>query len=116
MSNDPGTNNKVTTDLVQALRQAGQELARQISDASALQVQTFFTVVGENTEPVLVASTKIELDGDTETVVPLKREGDTLVRDLDLLELHQTSVENAIAYRDKLVDQILDIARQARTR
>jgi len=116
MSNDPGKNNKVTTDLVQALRQAGQELARQISDASGLQVQTFFTVVGENTEPALVASTKIELDGDTDTVIPLRREADSLVRDIDLLELHQVSVENAIAYREKLLDQILDLARQARTR
>ena len=114
MSDEPKKN--VTTDLIQALRQAGEELARQLSDASELKVTTSFTIVGENTPPELVASTSIALDGDTDVVIPLRREGNTLVRDVELLELHQVSVNNAIAYRAKLVEQILEVARQVRGR
>lgn len=116
MSNNPQTSKKVTSDLVTALRQAGEELARQISDVSAVQVKTFYTIVGENTTPELLASTEIQLDGDTETIVPLRREGNVLVRDLELLELHHVSVENAVTYREKLVNQIMEVARQARSR
>lgn len=39
-------NKKVTMDLVQALRQDGEELASQLSDASALMVKTSFTKIG----------------------------------------------------------------------
>jgi hypothetical protein len=112
MSNNPNT----TNDLVQALRQAGEELARQISDASSLNVETYFTIVGEKTDPQMIASTLIELDGDTKMVIPLRREGSALVRDKDLLDLHQASVNSAIAYRAKLFDQIMDVARQVRGR
>jgi hypothetical protein len=113
MSDNP---NQTTSDLMQALRQAGQELARQISDASALHVETYITIVDEDSGEQLIASTEINLDGDTRVVIPVRREGNTLVRDMDLLELHQVSVDNAIAYRAKLVDQIMEVARQVRGR
>jgi hypothetical protein len=108
--------NQTTSDLMQALRQAGQELARQISDASALHVETYIAIVDEDSGEQLIASTDINLDGDTRVVIPVRREGNTLVRDMELLELHQVSVDNAVAYRAKLVDQIIQVARQVRSR
>jgi hypothetical protein len=103
-------------DLMQALREVGEELARQLKDATAVNIETYITVVGERAGEELVASTSIELDGDTKMLVPVRREGNTLVRDVELLQLHQLSVDNAIAYRAKLVDRIMEVARQVRSR
>jgi hypothetical protein len=109
--------NQTNVDLGEALRSAAQELARQINDASELTVETKYIVLEESEEPTLVARTTIELDGDTEVVIPMRREASgALVRDEGLLEFHLGNVENAIAYRANLLDTILEVARTVRSR
>ena len=115
MGDQPVTESNV--DLSEALRSAAQELARQIEDASELTVETKYVVLEESEEPTLVARTTIELDGDMEVVVPMRREASgALVRDEGLLDFHQGNVDNAIAYRANLLDTILDVARTVRSR
>ena len=112
---------KTTNDLQAALRQAAASLAHQISEATALEVKTLWVEVSddgaykfEDARPV--ASTRIELDGDTTLTIPMRRENGVLVRDDDLLELHLGSVSNAVEYRYKILDAILNVVRQVRTR
>jgi hypothetical protein len=107
--------NGTTTDLATALKKAGEELAKQISDASELQVETKWVLADEKgdvdwTAAKPAARTTVKLDGDSELIVPMSKEGDTLVVRKDLLALHETNVANARAYREKLYDMIYKAA------
>ncbi len=110
-------NQPPTTDLPTALRRAGEELARQISDATELQIETKWVMAAENgdvrwEDAKPVARTTISLDGDSELIIPMKKEGDMLVIRQDLLDLHQGNVQSARAYREKIYDLILSVARE----
>ena len=115
------SNGTTTTDLATALKRAGEELARQISDASELQVETKWVMADENGDvdwkaAKPVARTTIMLDGDSELIIPMPKEGDTLVVRRDLLALHETNVSNARAFREKLYDMIYKVAQEIRGR
>jgi hypothetical protein len=117
MSDNP----QKTSDLQKALRQAAAALAEQISDASALTVETRWVEIGDSetfntADSRLAASTTIQLDGDTSLVVPLRRENGVLVRDENLLQLHLESVEKAIQYRKDLLATIVSAVQQIRER
>ena len=76
--------NGTTTDLTTALKKAGAELAKQISDASELQIETKWVLADEKgdvdwTTAKPAARTTIKLDGDSELIVPMSKEGDSLV-------------------------------------
>jgi hypothetical protein len=119
MTNNPNT--QKTADLGEALRKAARELALQISDATAVEVETHWVEVGENgvfeeKEARLAAMTRIQLDGDTKLVIPTRRENGLLVRDDGLIELHLNAVQNAIEYRKKILDAIINVVRQVRER
>lgn len=115
MSDKPAK--KTDVDLGEALRNAAQELARQITDASELTIETKFIVIEEGEEPTLVAKSTIQLDGDTTLTIPMRREASgALVRDEGLLELHLGNVDNAIAYRANILETILETVRSVRTR
>ena len=106
-----------TSDLQAALRNAAAILAQQISNVTTLKVETKWVEVSdageykfEDARPV--ASTHIELNGDTTLVIPMKRENGVLVRDDELLQVHLGSVQNAIEYRNKLLDAIIGVVKQ----
>jgi hypothetical protein len=114
-------NQTPTNDLPTALRKAAQELARQISEATTLEVVTKWVIAAENgavdweaARPV--ARTRVQLDGDSELIIPMAKEGDSLVIRQDLLAMHESNVQNARGYREKLYDMILDVAREIRAR
>lgn len=107
-----------TTDLNDALKKAAGELAKQISDASELRVETLWVMADENgdvnwEEAKPVALTTVQLDGDSKLIVPLKMEGESTVLRRDLLEIHDGNVQNARAYRDKIYDMIMEVVREA---
>ena len=113
--------NGTTTDLTTALKKAGEDLAKQISDASELQIVTKWVMADENGDvdwatAKPVARTVINLDGDSELIIPMTKEGGTLIVRQDLLALHETNVANARAYREKLYDMIYNVARELRGR
>ena len=109
--------NETAIDLPAALKKAGEELARQISDATELLVDTKYVLVDDTgnvdwNKSTPVARTVVKLDGDTELIIPMTKQGDTLVLRKDLLELHNNSVTSARAYREKLYDMMMSVARE----
>lgn len=115
------TNGSTTHDLMTALKKAGEELAKQISDATELQVETKWVLADENGDvdwktAKPAARTTVKLDGDSELIVPLAREGEALVLRADLLALHEANVANARAFREKIYDMIFSVARELRGR
>ncbi len=115
------SNGTTITDLTTALKKAGEELAKQISDASELTVETKWVMANENGDvdwntAKPVARTIIMLDGDSELIIPMTKEGEALVVRHDLLALHEANVANARAYREKLFDMIYNTAREIRGR
>jgi hypothetical protein len=116
MTNQPAQ----TQDLREALQSAGRKLAEAINDLQALEIRTNSVdikgSVFNEKDARLVAFTKIELDGDTTVIVPMKDENGTLVPDPALLILHKESVENAMQYRSQIVNMVMDFFRQARVR
>jgi hypothetical protein len=109
-----------TMDLREALRNASQKLAAALNDLQALQVETRWVELKNNAfdekEARLVASTRIELDGDTSVVLPMRDENGSLTPDQALLDLHKESVASAVEYRTMLLKMITDFVRQTRTR
>jgi hypothetical protein len=106
-----------TTDLTDALKKAAGELAKQISDASELRVETLWVLADENGDVTWedakpVALTTIQLDGDSKLILPLKKEGESTVVRRDLLEIHDGNVQNARAYREKIYDMIMEAVRE----
>ena len=115
------TTTQKTQDLQVALRQAASTLAQQLSDASSLKVETLYVKIGDDgttnfKEARPVASTTIELDGDTTMIIPVRDEGGILVRDDALLELHLNSVKSAIEYRQQLLEAMFNLVRPPRDR
>ena len=113
--------NGTTSDLTVALKKAAEELAKQISDASELRVETKWVMASDSGDVDWstarpVARTIVQLDGDSELIIPMTKEGDALVIRRDLLVLHEGNVANARAYREKLYDIILSVAREIRGR
>ncbi len=109
-----------TNDLRAALESAGRKLAAALNDLQALEVQTSWVEVKagahDDESAHLVASTRIELDGDTSVIVPMKDENGAIVPDQALLALHKESVEHAIQYRSQIVQMVVDFVRQVRPR
>lgn len=120
-------------ELETTVREAALKLAKALKDASELRVQTIFLqtedhgtlkfddkgMVEFNYElPIArIARTIIQLDGDTEVIVPMKvnNEGE-LERDEVMLELHTLNVSSAIDYRASLLDALLSVIQGVRSR
>jgi len=96
-----------------AMKSAAASLAKYIEDAAELQVKSYYVEIGtdgtadfEGANPV--ASTTIRLDGDSETVFPMrKNQAGVLDVDSSLFELHQENVNTAIEYRARILNAML---------
>lgn len=65
-------------------------------------------------EAKLAARTIVKLDGDGETVLPMKKtEAGTLEVDTVVFELHQQNVQTAIDYRAKMLNSLIQLLRGA---
>ena len=96
-----------------ALRNAASSVSRYVQDAATMQVETHFVDIGPEGTPDFdgarpVARTIIRLDGDSETVVPMREgESENLEVDLSLFNLHQQNVDTAIEYRARILNALL---------
>lgn len=96
-----------------ALRNAAATVSRYIQDAATMQVETHFVDTSEGGTPDFdsarpVARTIVRLDGDSETVVPMREaEAGGLEVDLSLFNLHQENVNTAIEYRARILNALL---------
>lgn len=96
-----------------ALKNAATAVAQYVKDAATMQVETRYVVVDPNAaanfeQAAAIARTVIKLDGDSETVVPMRRnEAGVLEVDSGLFELHQQNVNTAIEYRARILNSLL---------
>lgn len=112
----------MASNLETSVRTAAQNLAQALENASELVVETHWVEVGDDgafnwDDARPVSRTTITLGGDTTLTIPMTRsEGGALQRDTELLELHLDNVQAAIDYRNGLLEALLTIVREARSR
>jgi hypothetical protein len=103
----------MANELDTALKNIATTLAQYVKDASTMQVETRYVEIGENSAVEFdkarpVARTVIKLDGDSETVLPMrKNEAGATVVDSELFDLHQQNVTTAIEYRARILNALL---------
>jgi hypothetical protein len=96
-----------------ALKTTAAKLASYVEDAATLQVETRYMDIGGDGMPAFdqarpVARSIVRLDGDSETVVPMRKgSAGALEVDSALFELHQQNVATAIDYRAKILNALL---------
>ena len=103
----------MANELDTALKNIATTLAQYVKDASIMQVETRYVEIDEGStvdfdKASPVARTLIKLDGDSETVLPMrKNEAGATVVDNELFELHQQNVTTAIEYRARIMNALL---------
>lgn len=103
----------MANEMETALKNIATSVAQYVKDASIMTVETRYVDVGEGGSPDFdkarpVARTTVKLDGDSETVLPMrKNEAGIDVVDSDLFELHQQNVNTAIQYRASILNALL---------
>ena len=102
-----------TPELKEALKNIADQVAAYVKDAATMTVETQYAEMGSDlNQAKLAARTIIQLDGDSKTVLPMKKspEGE-LVVDTVVHEMHQEHVQAAIDYRAEMLGQLLSILR-----
>lgn len=103
------------SELENNIRAAAEKLAKALADASDVTVETKYVELDpQNPEkidkPFLVAKTVIQLDGDQETIVPLRRsETGSLILDEALLDLHLKNVTATTEYRKSSIEALISM-------
>jgi len=98
-------------ELKEALKNAADKIAQYVDDAATMTVETRYVAVGAGSdESKLLARTIVKLDGDSETILPMKPGPDgTLVVDTVVNEMHQENVQTAIDYRTEMLERLLGL-------
>lgn len=98
-------------DLENSVRSAAETVAAYVKDAAMMKVETKYIEVGGGaSEARLAASTVIRLDGDSETVLPMRTGASgSLEVDAALLDIHERNVAAAIEYRSKMTTALLNL-------
>jgi hypothetical protein len=96
-----------------ALRNTAASIAKYVEDAATLQVESRYVDIGGTEAPSFeearpIARTIVRLDGDSETIIPMRKgSGGALEVDATLFELHQQNVTTAIDYRARILNALL---------
>jgi hypothetical protein len=103
----------IPTEVKDALKNIADKVAKYVEDAADMTVETRFIEIGGNTEDSkLAARSLVKLDGDSQSVLPMKRAADgTLTPDTLTYELHQQNVQATIDYRTKMLERLLGMLR-----
>jgi hypothetical protein len=98
-------------ELKEALKNAADKIAKYVEDAATLTVETRYVEIGADVDKTkMAARTIIKLDGDSETILPMKPgPDDTLVVDTVVNEMHQENVQTAIDYRTEMLERLLSV-------
>ncbi|HEY3312128.1 MAG TPA: hypothetical protein VGK00_10860 [Anaerolineales bacterium] len=98
-------------ELKEALKSAADKIAQYVDDAATMTVETrYIEMGGDPDQSKLAARTIVKLDGDSETVLPMKKGQDgTLVVDTMVNEMHQENVQTAIDYRTEMLERLLGL-------
>ncbi|MGH2522992.1 MAG: hypothetical protein ACRDH2_10865, partial [Anaerolineales bacterium] len=105
-------------ELENAIKSTATKIAKYVEDAATMQVETKYVEVGADGAAAdfgaarPVARTIIKLDGDSETVIPMRKtEAGGLDVDSSLFDTHQRNVGTAIEYRARILDALLETLR-----
>jgi hypothetical protein len=103
----------MANEMETALKSIAASLAQYVKDAAVMQVETLYVDLDEATAVNFdkarpAARTIIKLDGDSQTIVPArKNEAGVPTVDGDLFELHRQNVATAIEYRARVLEALL---------
>ena len=100
-----------TPELKEALKNAADTIAKFVQEAATMTVETYYVEMGTNlSEAKPAARTVVKLDGDSQTILPMRKGADGgLVVDTVLNEMHQENVQAAIDYRSEMLEKLLSI-------
>lgn len=100
-----------TTEVKEALKNVADQVAKYVTDAATMTVETSYVEAGAK-EPQLAARTVIKLDGDSSSVLPMKKGADgALTVDTTVYDIHQQNVQAASNYRSSILNSLLGILR-----
>ena len=103
----------MANEIETAFKNAASSIAGYVRNVSTMTVETKYVEIGadgtldfEKARPV--ARSIVKLDGDSETIAPLrKNEAGILEVDSGLFDLHQQNVNTAIEYRARILNALL---------
>jgi hypothetical protein len=107
----------MANELENAIKSTASRIAKYVEDAATMTVETRFVDVGADgatdfAQARPVARTIVRLDGDSETVVPMRRtEAGGMDVDSSLFDTHQRNVATAIDYRARILNALLETLR-----
>lgn len=105
----------MASNLENTIQNAAAKLAAALEQATELTIETMYVEVGDDgttdfKEAKPIARTIIKLDGDYQTIIPMRRtDTGALEHDQALLDLHTANVGEAIKYRQELLNSLLSI-------
>lgn len=106
-------------ELDKALKETAEKITQYVNDVAVMTVETRYTITNADgaSEERVAARTVAKLDGDSESLVPVRvnAQGQTEV-DMELFEVHQRNVATAIEYRARLVSALVEALRSATAR
>jgi len=108
----------MANEINNALKSAAEKIAKYVSDVATMTVETRYVDVDSGMNITFdqakpAARTEIRLDGDSQAVVPVrKNEAGVTAVDMDLFDMHQRNVSTAIEYRAKMMDALLQTLKQ----
>lgn len=104
----------MATDFATSLKNAAAAVAKYVEDAAEMEVVTKYVEIGADLSPdfdaqaKVVARSKIKLDADSETIIPMRKGASGAPEvDTSLFEIHQQNVQTAIEYRARLLNSML---------
>lgn len=105
----------MANELQNSLKSIAEKVAQYINDAATLTVETRTIEASADgssnfDQAKAVARSIIKLDGDSETVIPMRPSGKPGQPEVDaaVYELHQHNVNTAIEYRARILGALLD--------
>lgn len=111
----------MASEIETALKSMATSVAKYVQDAAVMQVETRYVdltggAATDFDEAKAAARTIIRLDGDSETVLPMRQNAAGVVDvDSGLFELHQQNVNTAIEYRARMLTALLGTLQGRRT-
>lgn len=102
-----------STEIKEALKSVADQLAKYVDDAATMTVETSYVEIGAKVEnATLAARTTIKLDGDSTSILPMKKGVDgALTVDTTVYDMHQQNVQAASNYRAAILESLMGILR-----
>ena len=103
----------MATELENSIKNAAEKVAKYVADVATMTVETKYVEIGTGgdvdfSQARPAARTVIKLDGDSETIIPVRKpEMGEPEADTTLFDLHQSNVTTAIDYRASMLDALL---------